>query len=405
MDAASNIHQKMTRHLTKLLAVAAACSFVGPACGLTIVPTFDRSITGNANVVAITNGIYYAIRVMQSNITDNVTVRIKFVEDENVGLGQSDTFGNDYIYSSFISALRSHAKSVTDTNALSKLPNSSTDPVVGGTQIYLTLAQARLLGLDSGYGTGNLDSTISCKMSEMNFTRPSTNSDNYDLPSVLEHEMDEVLGTASDLAFSASEISPADLFRYTTNLASSYTTTDDSNAYFSPDGTNLLARYNTDGYGDYGDWWSYSAHWSPVTGITNYFPQVQDAYGTPGSYEDIGVSERTLLDVVGWTLSAAPVTKPPLKIVRSGANQFTFSWTNTATGYVLQERTNLLLGSWNFSVTGGTNPAVIVTTNAQKFYRLYKSSSSELPAPANVVVPAAQGSYRLVTHILRPRPQ
>jgi hypothetical protein len=51
------------------------------------------------------------------------------------------------------------------------------------------------------------------------------------------------------------EINPADLFRYTTNLVRTFTTTGD-NAYFSPDGTNLLARYNMDPGGDYGDWWS-----------------------------------------------------------------------------------------------------------------------------------------------------
>jgi hypothetical protein len=286
---------------------------------------------------------------------------------------------------------------------LSKLPNSSTDPVVGGSQIWLTLPQARLLGLDSGYGAGGLDSTISCKMSYMNFTRPPTNPNNYDLPSVLEHEMDEVLGISSDLAFSATEISPADLFRYTTNLVRTYKTSGD-NAYFSADGTNLVARYNNDGYGDYGDWWSYSAHWSPVTGVTNNYVQVQDAYGRAGSYQDIGVSERTILDVVGWTLAAVSTTNPPLKIVRSGANQFTLSWTNTATGYVLQERTNLALGSWAFSTTGATNPAVLVTTNTQKFYRLYKSgSSSELPGNGPPIVSAAQGTYRIATHILRPR--
>ncbi len=142
----------MIRNLIKLLSIVIACGIAGPACGLTIVPLFDSSITGNANVVAITNGIYYAIGVLQSNVTDNVTVTIYFVEDESVGLGQSDTYGNDYPYSSFISALRSHAKSVTDTNAISKLPNSSTDPVLGKTIIYLTLPQARLLGLDSSTG-------------------------------------------------------------------------------------------------------------------------------------------------------------------------------------------------------------------------------------------------------------
>jgi hypothetical protein len=87
----SNSHRNMTKHLTKLLAVAVACGIAGSACGLTIVPTFDSSITGNANAVAITNDIYYAIGVLESNITDNVTVTIDFVEDESVGLGENST--------------------------------------------------------------------------------------------------------------------------------------------------------------------------------------------------------------------------------------------------------------------------------------------------------------------------
>jgi hypothetical protein len=397
----------MTRHLTKLLSVITACGIAGPAFSLTIVPTFDSSITGDANAAAIENDIYYAIGVMESNITDNVTVKIRYVEDESVGLGENSTWIGDYSYPAFLSALKRHARSITDTNALSKLPNSTRDPVVGGTQIVLTLPLARLLGLDSGYGSDGFDSTVSCAMSLMNFTRPPANPDNYDLPSVLEHEMDEVLGISSDLP-DATEISPADLFRYTTilvttNLVRSYTTSGD-NVYFSADGTNLVARYNNDGVGDYGDWWSDGAYWLPVIGVTNYYPQVQDAYGTPGSFQDLGVSERTILDVVGWTLAAPPVTKPSLKIARSAANQFTLSWNNKATGYVLQERTNLVVGTWAFSTTGATNPAVLVTTNTQKFYRLYKSgSSSELPEPANAVVAAAHSTYRIVTHIYQPR--
>jgi hypothetical protein len=393
---------KMKNLLTKLLSVLAAGGIATSAYSLTIIPTYDSSITTAANANAITNAINYAIGVMESNITDNVTVKINFVSDETVGLGQSDTWGDDLAYSDFLVALKSHAKSVTDTNALSNLPNSTTDPVIGGTQIFLTLPQARLLGLDTVYGSDGFDSTISCAMSLMNFTRPPANSHHYDLPSVVEHEMDEVLGISSGLPNFTTEINPADLFRYTTNLVRTYTN-DGDDAYFSADGTNLVARYNNDGNGDSGDWWSDGADWSPVTGVTNNYPQVQDAYGTQGSFQDLGVSERTILDVVGWTVSAPPAASPSLKIVSSGVNQFTVSWTNTATGFVLQERTNLVLGSWTFSTSGGANPAVLQSTSSQKFYRLFKSSSSQLPAQAAAVVPAAHGAYRVVTHFYQPR--
>jgi hypothetical protein len=382
------------------LSAVAVFGLATSAYSLTIIPTFDSSITGATNSAAITNAIYAAIRVMQSNIADNVTVNVTFVSDESVGLGQSSTFGGDYNYSDFLSALKSHATSARDTNALSQLPNSPTDPVIGGTQIHLTTAQARLLGLDTYSGS---DSTVSCKMSLMNFTRPPTNPAKYDLQQVLEHELDEVLGISSALPVT-SEIYPADLFRYTTNLVRTFTTSGD-NAYFSTDGTNLIARYNMDAGGDYGDWWSinYPTNWSPVTGNTVNYPQVQDAFSGPGNTLDLGVGELAILDVVGWTLATASATPPALTIVSSGANQFTLAWTNTASGYVLQERTNLVSGNWSFSTTGSTNPAVLATTTSQKFYRLYKpGSGSQLPAQNAAVVSAPHGPLTLTIRSLQP---
>jgi hypothetical protein len=392
----------MKSPLTILLSAVAACGLVTSAYGLTIIPTFDISITTNANVVGITNAINAAIDVLQSNVVDNVTVNITFVSDESVGLGQSFTLGEDVAYPDFLTALKSHAASSRDTNALSKLPNSPTDPVIGGTQIHLTTAQARMLGLDDSF-TGP-DSTVSCKMSLMNFTRPPLISTNYDLQQVLEHEMDEVLGISSGLP-ATNEVWPADLFRYTTNLVRTYTTNGD-NAYFSTDGTNLIARYNMDAGGDYGDWWSvnFPTNWSPVTGNTVNFPQVQDAFSGPGNTLDLGVAELAILDVVGWTLATAPATPPVLNIVHSGANQFTLSWTNTANGYVLQERTNLISGAWAFSTTGATNPAVIGSANPVKFYRLYKPAVlGQQPAHNTAVVSAPHGPLTLTIRSIQPR--
>jgi hypothetical protein len=389
----------MKNLLIKLLSGIAVCVIATPAYSLTIIPTFDSSITGATNAAAITNAINFAIGIFQSNIVDNVTVNITFV-NMNTGLGMSSTFGASYNYSNYIAALKTSAASVNDTNALSKLPDGPTDPVIGGTQIHLTTAQSRVLGLDSYSG---LDSTISLNMSLMNFTRPPIDPDKYDLISVTEHEVDEVLGISSGLP-NTSVVWPADLFRYTTNLVRTFTTSGADNAYFSVDGTNLVARYNMQSGADYGDWWSFygANRWAPP-GITPH-TQVQDAYGSPGVYEDLGVSELTALDVVGWTLAVTATTPPVLKIVHSGASQFTLSWTNTASGYVLQERTNLISGSWAFSTTGSTNPAVLLTPASGKFYRLYNpGSSSQSPAHTAAVVPAAHTVYEAVTRVFPSR--
>jgi hypothetical protein len=395
-----NLKPKVNSPLLKILAAIAACGLATSAYSLTIVPTFDNSILTNDNVVGITNAINGAIQVLQSNLLDNVTVNITFTSDETVGLGQSVTFGDDVNYGDFITALKSHAASSRDAIAYSLLPNSAVDPVIGGTQIHVTTALARLLGLDNSY-TGP-DSTVQCKMSLMNFTRPPSDPGKYDLQQVLEHEMDEVLGISSALP-TLTKINPADLFRYTTNLVRTYTTSGD-NAYFSTDGTNLLARYNMDPGGDYGDWWSVSENWSPLLGEMPNFPQVQDAFSGPGNALDLGAAELAILDVVGWTLPTPPPGPVTLTIVSSGPGQFTLSWTNTASGFVLQERDALASGNWTVSSTGSTNPAVLLSSTSQKFYRLYEPIPLGQQTATHLASnPIAHGPYTVTIRKLEPR--
>jgi len=392
---------KMKLNLIKLVSGLVLWGIATSAYSLTIIPTFDGSITNDPNGVAMTNAINYAISVLQSNFTDNVTVKIHFTNDVNVSLGQSSTVGNDYAYPTFLAALKNSATSRNDTNGYSQIPNTATDPVVGGSSIYLNKAPARLLGLTTTTGRDGFDSTINLNMPLMNFTRPPGDPDKYDLAQVTEHEVDEVLGISSDLP-DMTEISPIDLFRYTTNRIRTYITNSDD-AYFSADGTNLLARYNMDPGGDYGDWWSvnYPTNWSPVTGNTVNYPQVQDAYSGPGNALDLGSAELAALDVVGWTPAFATAnTAPSLKIVRTAANQFTLSWTNTATGYVLQENTNLLTSAtWIASATGTTNPAVIVSSTARKFYRLYKAVTPFVAQPKTVTFDLATSPDQIRIHI------
>jgi hypothetical protein len=394
----------MKRLLQKLLPGMAAFGIATSAYSLTIIPTFDSSIVNDPNSSAMMSAINFSIGTLQSNLTDNATVNILFVADESVGLGQSATWESPYAYADYLTALRSRAASINDTNALSQIPNTTTDPLVGNSNIALKLPLARLMGLDSGYGPDGFDSTISCKMSLMNLTRPPADPNKYDLVGTLEHEIDEVLGFASNLKRGqpSGPIGPADLFRYTTNLVRTWTTNGD-NAYFSVDGTNLLARFNQDPGGDYHDWWSVSGLWAPA-GKTPH-EQVQDAFGGPGTTQDLGQNEMAMLDVIGYTLAiATPQAPPVVRIIRSGANQFTLSWTNAATGYVLQESTNLVLGSWAFSITGSTNPAVVSTTVNQNFYRLFKAGSSSLSHPKTATGARSSAQhYERMTHVVQPR--
>jgi hypothetical protein len=121
--------QNMKKPLLKLLSGVAAFGLATSAYSLTILPTFDASITNDVNGAALKTAINYAILVEQSNFTDNVTVKIHFTNDLSTGLGGSSSWGNDYTYSTFLTALRNHATSRNDTNGLSKIPNSSTDPL------------------------------------------------------------------------------------------------------------------------------------------------------------------------------------------------------------------------------------------------------------------------------------
>jgi len=109
--------------------------------------------------------------------------------------------------------------------------------------------------------------------------------------------------------------------------------------------------------------------------------------------------------VIGWQIAfKLSTTAPVVKITQSGANRFTLSWTNSATGFVLQERTNLTSGTWIASVSGSSNPAVVVSTAAQKFYRLYNATAPALAQPQVAAVQSSSTTnYQQHIHISRRR--
>jgi hypothetical protein len=361
-----------------------------------------------------------AIQVFETNYADDFTLNITYLVDTNVNLAQSDNSFAFVNYSDYRAALESKATSVNDALALSQLPNTSTDPVIGGAQMLITVPLASMLGLTTLSPDGV---SIHFNTNVLNLTRPDPNNDNFDLQSAIEHEMDEVLGgggagcTLNDF----SQIGALDLFRYATNsadatLARTWTLDNGDNAYFSVDGTNLWARFNNLLGADLGDFWGVDydpvsflpLYWSPP-GVTPH-AQVQNAYATESYFSyptnfafypttnyyyentspDLATNEFTMLDVIGWTLTAnlTQPAGPVISIAKTGANQITLSWAASAAGYSLQERANLASGSWVASATGAENPAVITIANAQKFYRL--ADPTVKPAIARVRVDSAK---------------
>lgn len=285
---------------------------------LDIVPTFAPSITSDPSAPTIEATIQRAIDNFQAAIETPVTVDITFQEMDS-GLGESSwnyitvlynanpEFPNFPMYYPALSALSaSEPDNTTLSQALSTLPNTPGNPVNGSEFINIQTANAIALGLDSGMATG----TISLNTSICSFTRPNTGG--YDLLSVTEHEIDEVLGMGSALnglpQGSPSPTGPVwgeDLYRYNSTGVRSFTTTFGAYAYFSiNNGQTNLAQFNQNESGDMMDF----------VGST---PQVQDAFATAGAMPNLGV-ELTILDTLGYTVTLpAPAV---ISVTVNGAN-------------------------------------------------------------------------------------
>jgi hypothetical protein len=304
---------------------------------LNIIPTFDSSITGDANAAAIEGTINQAISFYESTFTTHtaapIGVTIKF--QEGGGLGGSSTGLYKVDYSSFINALTAAGSGdATDTTALTNLPTGSTNPVTGSTKINGKSAELRALGFSTpGFVSGTFDGVITLNTS---LTTPGSTGSSlqYSLLAVTEHEIDEVLGLGSDLP-GGSEFfrDPAaeDLFRYTSSGARSYTTNSSAQAFFSLDGTTDLAQFdNQNDGGDFGDWQS-----NPLPG--GVAPKVQDAFATPGSTPFLTSTspESIALDAMGYNLAAqqSPVPEPTSLVL--------FGSLLAVTGFATRRRTGL----------------------------------------------------------------
>jgi hypothetical protein len=287
-------------------AIPASASLISP---LTITPTFDSSITSDPNGAAIEASINAAIDFYTTTLTTatassiNVTIDFK----EGGGLGGSNTTLYKETYQGFINALiNASSGDLTDTTALAGLPTGANNPVTGSGTIDVKTAELRALGYTGVPPNNGFDGTITLNTA---LTHPGSpgSSLNYNLMATVEHEVDEVLGLGSDDSGTGffADPAPEDLFRYDSSGHRSYTTSSSALAYFSIDGSTLLAQFdNQNDTGDWGDWQS-----NPLSkGVA---PQVQDAFATPGSNPFLSLSspEVTALDALGYNL-VTPTPEP-----------------------------------------------------------------------------------------------
>ena len=311
---------------SQALAAGIAFAAVLAHASLIITPTFDPSLN-SAEQAAIIAGI----GVIEGDISspNNITVSIYF-NSMSTGLGQSETGIYTVSYDDYYNAFKAVATSANQMAALISLgaaptSESSGNPVDGSTEVAITSAEGRNLGFNTPgavtVGSGTYDSEVSLNTSIT--SPPNSLAGNYGLEAVATHEIDEVLGiggTGSTLSGTGSltgAVGDLDLYRYSMPGVRSYSNTQTTSplAYFSINGgTTVLSYFNQTEGADFGDWLS-----NPIP--AGFGPQVQDAFGEPGTNPALGVNELTAFNAIGYQLTSA--TPEPSTLALAG---FGLAW-------------------------------------------------------------------------------
>lgn len=295
----------------------------------------DSTLTSNGTCAVLNSTI---ADLYSSTFTDaNASI---YIQSGSTGLASTLQYYTNVTYQQYVNALTANEGDANDAIAVASLGGNTTNPVVAGDGVALTSALAEALGLTSvadsvginisdgnctlgTSGCYNAIITVSNAANTWYYRTGEQGAGTYDIYSAIEHETDEVLGTASCLVGSGNNastittsvncengnnvfnngepniaVSAADLFRYASTGVRSYlNSADGTTAYFSIDcGVTDIANYNNSpNGGDYGDWDSAAL-------------RIQNAYATPGvccfDITNDGGSEIAVLDAVGYNLVA-----------------------------------------------------------------------------------------------------
>lgn len=289
---------RLTSKRSSALALALAASPILMPAAVVVVPTYDSSFSSSPNFAALQATVNSALAIYSSTLADTLTIPITFKLDNAISGAQSSYSVSDFTFASYLGKLQTGQSGANDATVVANLGAGPNDPVLGAANITVPEALAFALGLGS---------------SQLNYGSVTFNKTTYEANpagflGVIQHEVNEVLGTSSNLpnggGTAPSTIMPADLFRYTTGGVRSFTPNNGSDAankaFFriSPFGANFQEWNNLPNGGDYGDW-----------AANGSFPAApQDNTGDPNTFTSMSQSnaELQLLDAVGYNLSAVP---------------------------------------------------------------------------------------------------
>jgi hypothetical protein len=218
-------------------------------------------------------------------------------------LGQSNSTGYLTSYATLANHLTAHGDVL----------NAANEPTSG--QFYVASAEAKALGMANGTGGGttSLDghvgfSTLAGTGYAWQFGATGTASNQYNLQSVVQHEITEVMGRTSMEGLTTyngvKTYTPLDLFDFSANHTLALSNT---GGYFSNDGgaTQMGVFNNSAAYGgDIADWASYgsaSQSGTVVSGRQDPF----DAFTRPGYNDTLTRDDMLEMAVLGATLTPA----------------------------------------------------------------------------------------------------
>jgi oxalate decarboxylase/phosphoglucose isomerase-like protein (cupin superfamily) len=254
---------------------------------------------------AFISAVNYVVQLFDQMFTDPITVNIAVGWGEVNGsklvtgaLGESETNGDYFSYSTVRNALISHATSADDLSGTSFLPVASP---VGNSSFFVASAQEKALGLMAA-NSNVIDGWMGLsKTAPWDFSPTgAVPGGQYYLVGVIEHELTEDLGRIAGLSpFNGYTI--MDLFRYSANGTRIMTASSRSRAYFSVDnGKTDLGDWNIISGGDRGDW------------AANMAPDALLAFSSSGVLNGFSQADQRLMDVLGFTLSGSSSTPPPV---------------------------------------------------------------------------------------------
>jgi hypothetical protein len=273
---------------------------------LLFVPTFDSSITGNANSANIEGAINTAISTIEELYGNSVTVPVTFTYNPASPGNLESTHELFYhvSYRTYVGLLQTDsAANPGNTVLATALANlSSGNDASGSAEMSIAGTQLAMLGIlvDPANAVININS-----IQNFGFTQPV--SGQFDAVGGIEHELDEVLGgggsgstmnnCVTNPTFFCGTYGSLDLYRYSAPGVASFTTSGSASSYFSINaGLTSIVAFNQNSNGDYADFF-------PACGLSPGGGQyIQNAFNCLGPDEAYTTrsAEFTMLESIGW---------------------------------------------------------------------------------------------------------